>query len=99
MTTATKPASTLPSTLSKASHQLPSRINLNVSHSNVENVVYPPQNPVPIRRYQSRCSGGSRSRNSTAAAPRMKEPLTLMTNVPQGNVSAQGCEEIQRPSQ
>src|SRR5580765_6124283 len=38
-TTPTNPATTLPNTLPSANHQLPSRTSLNVSHSNVENVV------------------------------------------------------------
>ena len=44
------PTRTLPKTFARAASQFPSRISLNVSHSNVEKVVYPPQNPVPSRR-------------------------------------------------
>ena len=51
----------------------------------VENVVKPPQKPVPMSKYQSWCSGRRRSKMMTAAIAKMKEPLTLIAKVPQGN--------------
>src|SRR5437762_5050571 len=62
----------------------PSVTAVNVSSSNVENVVYAPMNPIGIRYRQFGCTT-SRSASSAVTKPMIRQPDTLTTKVPYGN--------------
>src|SRR5580704_14601734 len=81
--TATYPNSTLPATFNNASHRPPSRTRPSVSHSKLENVVYPPKTPTTSSSRQFGF-GFSRSVNIVMMNPMRNEPVMLMNTVPSG---------------
>src|SRR3984957_12195173 len=68
----------------------PASINSAASRLNVENVVYPPQNPAISMARTSGVAAGMASRNRNRN-PRSSDPLTLITSVPTGNVVPSRC--------
>ena len=74
---------TFPITLTPARKNSVSRIKLNVSNENVENVVNPPQKPTPI---SSRSEGFSNpfSSKPNISIPRIMLPSTFTASVPYG---------------
>ena len=98
ITTPRKPTRTLPATF--ASHpqatitDKPERLPLECRESRVSAAEAGADQQVPVLIH-----GGSRSRIRTAANPKRKEPVTLMTNVPKGNPFAQATSPSHRPSQ
>jgi hypothetical protein len=91
---ATEPAASVPRALRTASLQAPSSRSRTVSKVKVENVVYAPQKPVPRTTREVLESPWWKPR--PVSRPRTNDPLTLTTNVPQGNTPS--LRSLTKPS-
>jgi uncharacterized protein len=75
----------LPSAFAPASANDPSSTNRKVSNVRVENVVYAPTNPTVVAVLNHGTTTTRPSMKTAKRKPMASDPLTLTTNVPQGN--------------
>jgi hypothetical protein len=79
--TATRPRKKLASAYNDAMKNAPVRMDENVSHSYVENVLYAPTKPMGIR-YRQAGSSSVRLPRKVRAKPMITQAVMLMTKVP-----------------
>jgi|ERR1700748_3117601 len=65
-----------------------------VSHSNVENVLYAPTNPIGIKNLHAGFNPERLPKNA-AKKPMIKQAVMLMTNVPYGNLTPRRSETVE----